>query len=255
MDSPDAAAVAPLSAVSQPDDLPPLRAVIAALDLGAKKNLGQNFILDLNLTQRIAGLGGPLTNRVVIEIGPGPGGLTRALLLRGAAHVIAIERDERVRPALAQLSMAWPGGLTTVFDDAAAVDVPSLVAALPAPLNAAPVSIIANLPYGIATKLLTGWLETSAWPPWFDTMVLMFQREVADRIVAAPGTKSYGRLAVLSQWRCHVERALTLQPEAFTPPPKVDSAVVVLRPRPMPDPATTPEALAAVTAAAFGQRR
>jgi len=238
------------SHVIGPDDLPPLRDVISALNLWPKKNLGQNFILDLNLTRRIANAGGALSGTTVLEIGPGPGGLTRALLMEGAERVIAIERDDRCQPALEQISQAWPGQLSIVMGDALGANWLDLLVG-----TTGRVMIVANLPYGIATKLLVGWLETHPWPPWFDRMVLMFQREVADRIVAEPGTKAYGRLAVLAQWRCECWRALTLKPEAFTPPPKVSSAVVVLRPRPLPTPACRVETLGRVTAAAFGQRR
>ncbi|MEL6298418.1 MAG: 16S rRNA (adenine(1518)-N(6)/adenine(1519)-N(6))-dimethyltransferase RsmA [Pseudomonadota bacterium] len=240
----------PLARVASPDDLPPLREVIAALKLSAKKALSQNFILDLNLTGRIAVSDGLLAGRTVVEIGPGPGGLTRALLAAGADRVIAIERDERCAPALAQIAMAYPGRLDVHFGDALALDLAELL-----PPDAKDVAIAANLPYAIATKLLVGWLESDPWPPWFSSMILMFQREVADRIVAEPGSKAYGRLAVLSQWRCHTERVMTLKPEAFTPPPKVASSVVVFHPRPTPAPICTAAALGRVTAAAFGQRR
>lgn len=242
---------APLPAVDDPSLLPPLREVIRALQLTAKKSLGQNFILDLNLTGRIARAGGPLEGHTVIEVGPGPGGLTRALLTEGAERVIAIERDERCLPALAQIQSAWPGRLTVHAADALDADWPALLG----PHADGPVTIAANLPYGIATKLLVGWLESEPWPPWFDRMVLMFQREVAERIVAPPGEKAYGRLAVIAQWRCQAHIALTLKPEAFTPPPKVASAVVVLVPRTKLDPACDVKTLGKVTAAAFGQRR
>ncbi|MEM7775064.1 MAG: 16S rRNA (adenine(1518)-N(6)/adenine(1519)-N(6))-dimethyltransferase RsmA [Pseudomonadota bacterium] len=236
--------------VTGPDELPPLRDVIRELSLSAKKSLGQNFILDLNLTRRIARCGGDLTRYNVVEIGPGPGGLTRALLSEGAKHVVCIERDERCLPALAQISSAWPSRMTVQLGDALELDWRAVSSGLDGPCL-----IAANLPYGIATRLLIDWLETDPWPPWFDRMVLMFQREVADRIVAAPGSKAYGRLAVISQWRCHVNRAFNLKPEAFTPPPKVASAVVVFEPRQAPEPACSVGALGQVTAAAFGQRR
>lgn len=234
---------------ASPDGLPPLREVIADLGLSAKKSLGQNFILDLNLTRRIARLAGDLAGRTVVEIGPGPGGLTRSLLLEGAGRVIAIERDERCRPALQQIAEHYPGRLAVHMGDALDADWPRLVGAQ----NAA--AIIANLPYSIATRLLIGWLETEPWPPWYDRMVLMFQREVAERIVALPATKAYGRLAVISQWRTRARIALTLKPEAFTPPPKVASAVVEFLPRSEPAPACSVKILGEVTAAAFGQRR
>jgi 16S rRNA (adenine1518-N6/adenine1519-N6)-dimethyltransferase len=239
-----------LRPVATADALPPLRTVIDALGLTAKKSLSQNFILDLNLTGRIARAGGPLAGRTVVEIGPGPGGLTRALLAEGADRVIAIERDHRCAPALAQIQTAYPDRFAPYAGDALDVDWAALDLGDPAK-----VTIAANLPYAIATKLLTGWLETEPWPPWFGTMVLMFQKEVAERIVAAPNTKAYGRLAVLSQWRCQAHIAFTLPAKAFVPPPKVDSAVVVLTPKADPQPACRAADLSAVTAAAFGQRR
>jgi 16S rRNA (adenine1518-N6/adenine1519-N6)-dimethyltransferase len=234
---------------ASPDGLPPLREVIRSLSLSAKKSLGQNFILDLNLTRRIARAAGDLSTRTVAEVGPGPGGLTRGLLLEGAGRVVAIERDERCLPALAAIAARYPGRLQVVTDDALEVDWQSLL-----PAGAAAV-IVANLPYGIATRLLIGWLETEPWPPWYERMVLMFQREVAERIVAAPATKAYGRLAVISQWRTQPRIVLTLKPEAFVPPPKVDSAVVEFTPRPDPQPRCSVRVLGEVTAAAFGQRR
>jgi 16S rRNA (adenine1518-N6/adenine1519-N6)-dimethyltransferase len=235
---------------ASPDGLPPLRDVIAALGLRAKKSLGQNFILDLNLTRRIARAAGPLDGRTVLEVGPGPGGLTRALLMEGAARIVAIERDERCRPALEAIARRYPGRLEVHFADALDADFASLVGAT----NGKAV-IAANLPYGVATLLLVGWLETEPWPPWFDRMVLMFQKEVAERIVAEPGTKAYGRLSVIAQWRTRARILLTLPREAFTPPPKVASAVVELVPRPELAPAANARVLGRVTAAAFGQRR
>ncbi|MFM9938785.1 MAG: 16S rRNA (adenine(1518)-N(6)/adenine(1519)-N(6))-dimethyltransferase RsmA [Hyphomicrobiaceae bacterium] len=239
----------PVSGAS-PDGLPPLREVIAAHDLGAKKSLGQNFILDLNLTRRIARAAGPLDGVTVLEIGPGPGGLTRGLLLEGAARVVAVETDPRCAPALAQIAERHPGRLSVTFGDAMGMDWPALLGT-----PAGPVVIAANLPYNIATRLLVGWLEAEPWPPWFARMALMFQREVADRIVAAPGSKAYGRLAVIAQWRCQTRIALNLGPEAFTPPPKVASAVVQFTPRLVCEPACNVLTLGRVTAAAFGQRR
>ena len=235
---------------ASPDGLPPLRDVIATLGLTAKKNLGQNFILDLNLTRRIARATGDLAGATVVEVGPGPGGLTRALLLEGAAKVVAIERDERCLPALAQIAERYPGRLEVHSGDALEADWNALV-----PRNSGKARIIANLPYGVATKLLIGWLETEPWPPWFDRMALMFQKEVAERIVAEPGTKAYGRLAVISQWRTLARLDMTLPPAAFTPPPKVSSAVVTFTPRASPEPACDVKRLGQVTAAAFGQRR
>jgi 16S rRNA (adenine1518-N6/adenine1519-N6)-dimethyltransferase len=237
---------------ASPDGLPPLRDVIGALDLKARKSLGQNFILDLNLTRRIARAAGPLDGRTVVEVGPGPGGLTRALLMEGAKRVVAVERDSRVAPALADIAAHYPGRLEVHFGDALEARWSELLGADTGQGKAA---IVANLPYGIATMLLVGWLDSEPWPPWFDRMVLMFQKEVAERIVASPGTKAYGRLAVLTQWRTRARIVLTLPKEAFTPPPKVASAVVELVPLPEPAPACRPKILAQVTAAAFGQRR
>ena len=238
------------SASRTADGLPPLREVIARHGLAAKKSLGQNFILDLNLTRRIARSGGDLTGRTVVEIGPGPGGLTRALLLEGAARVIAVERDQRCLPALQEIAAHYPGRLDVHMGDALEADWSQLLGTQNG--NAL---IIANLPYGVATKLLIGWLETEPWPPWYAGMALMFQREVAERIVAEPGTKAYGRLAVIAQWRTQPRIVMTLKPEAFTPPPKVASAVVEFVPRPVPTPPCSVKILGEVTAAAFGQRR
>ena len=232
-----------------PDGLPPLRDVIERHGLNAKKSLGQNFLLDLNLTRKIARLAGDLTDRTVVEIGPGPGGLTRALLTEGAKRIIAVERDDRCLPALEEIAAHYPARLVVVAGDALETDWLKLI------VGSHPVTIAANLPYGIASLLLVRWLETEPWPPWFDRMVLMFQREVADRIVAAPHTKSYGRLSVLAQWRTSAKIVMNLPPEAFTPPPKVASAVVEFRPIPTPEPKCHVATLARVTAAAFGQRR
>lgn len=231
------------------DGLPPLREVIERHGIGAKKSLGQNFLLDLNLTRKIARLAGALDERTVVEIGPGPGGLTRALLMEGAQRVIAIERDARCLSALAEISAAYPGRLRIESGDALAVDWMALID------GAHPVTIAANLPYNIASLLLVRWLETEPWPPWFDRMTLMFQREVAERIVAVPRTKAYGRLSVLAQWRTEPRIVLNLPREAFTPPPKVASAVVDFRPIAAPEPACSVKTLGRVTAAAFGQRR
>jgi 16S rRNA (adenine1518-N6/adenine1519-N6)-dimethyltransferase len=229
------------------DDLPPLREVIRRHDLAAKKSLGQNFLLDLNLTARIARAGGSLDGVDVVEIGPGPGGLTRALLALGARRVIAIERDERAVGALQEVAAHYPERLTIVADDALRFD--------PRPLLAGErARIVANLPYNIATPLLIGWLTAQPWPPWYDRMILMFQREVAERLVAAPGSKEYGRLSVLVAWRCEAKILFDVAPTAFVPPPKVTSSVVRLDPRPQPL-ACDAELLQRVTAAAFGQRR
>ena len=234
--------------MSTPDGLPPLREIIRALGLSAKKSLGQNFLLDFNLTRRIARASGPLDGVTVVEVGPGPGGLTRALLIEGAAKVVAIEKDARCLPALHDIAALYPGRLEIVAADAKQVDYGAL--ALPSPAR-----IVANLPYSVATPLLISWLKTEPWPPWFDRLVLMFQREVADRIVASPGGKDYGRLAVLCQWRTSPRILLTLPAEAFTPRPKVDSALVEFVPRKAPAPACDVSRLEKVTAAAFGQRR
>ncbi len=233
--------------MSNIDDLPPLRDVIQRHDLSARKSLGQNFLLDLNLTARIARAAGPLENSTIVEIGPGPGGLTRALLALGARHVIAIERDERVLPALDEIARHYPGRLTVVAADAMTYD--------PRPLldgNSA--RIVANLPYNIATALLTTWLSVEPWPPWYDMMVLMFQREVADRITAQVDDDAYGRLAVLANWRTETKRLFDIAPTAFVPPPKVTSSVVRFVPRAAPEPCER-RALERITGAAFGQRR
>ncbi|MGD9783761.1 MAG: 16S rRNA (adenine(1518)-N(6)/adenine(1519)-N(6))-dimethyltransferase RsmA [Hyphomicrobiaceae bacterium] len=237
---------------ASPDGLPPLRDVITAHGLSPKKSLGQNFILDLNLTRRIARAAGPLEGRTVVEIGPGPGGLTRALLLEGAARVVAVERDDRALAALDEIAVRYPERLTALGEDALNIDWRTTFARLSV---ADRVVIAANLPYNIATRLLVDWLEADPWPPWYDRMALMFQKEVAERIVARPGTKAYGRLAVLAQWRAEARIVLSLGPEAFTPPPKVASAVVLLEPRAAPSPPCRVATLGRVTAAAFGQRR
>lgn len=229
------------------DDLPPLREVIARHGLMAKKSLGQNFLLDLNLTSRIARASGPLEGASVVEIGPGPGGLTRALLAGGAARVIAVERDPRCLPALAEIAARYPGRLTVIEGDALAVDLPPLLAGAPA-------RIVANLPYNIGTQLLTGWLTLDPWPPWYESLTLMFQKEVAQRIVAAPGSEAYGRLGVLAGWRSQARIVFDVAPSAFVPPPKVTSAVIHLVPRADPLPCDR-RCLERVTAAAFGQRR
>ncbi|MFN3869158.1 MAG: 16S rRNA (adenine(1518)-N(6)/adenine(1519)-N(6))-dimethyltransferase RsmA [Hyphomicrobiaceae bacterium] len=243
---------------ASPDGLPPLRDVIRDHDLAPKKSLGQNFLLDLNLTRRIARAAGPLDGRTVVEIGPGPGGLTRALFLEGAEHVIAVERDDRAVAALGDVAERYPGRLDVIADDALAIDWPAELERRGLGSTAAPHDkpiIAANLPYNIATLLLIGWLESEPWPPWYARMLLMFQKEVAERIVAAPGSKAYGRLAVIAQWRCEADIVMTLPPQAFTPPPKVSSAIVELIPREALSPLCSVTTLGKVTAAAFGQRR
>jgi 16S rRNA (adenine1518-N6/adenine1519-N6)-dimethyltransferase len=229
------------------DGLPPLRDVIRRHDLSARKSLGQNFLLDLNLTGRIARAAGPLAGVTVIEVGPGPGGLTRALLTEGAARVIAIERDDRAIGALAEIGEHYPDRLTVIANDAMGFDVGPL-------LDGSPARIVANLPYNIATALLVSWLTAEPWPPWYDRLVLMFQREVAERIVAGPGSKTYGRLSVLAGWRAEAKILFDIAPSAFVPPPNVTSSVVQLIPRATPL-ACERRALERVTEAAFGQRR
>jgi len=230
------------------DGLPPLRDVIARHELAAKKSLGQNFLLDLNLTGKVARAAGDLAGATVIEVGPGPGGLTRALLMHGAAKVIAIERDERCLPALAEIADAYPGRLDIVSGDALATDYAALAQ------GEADVRIVANLPYNIGTELLVGWLTSRDWPPFWGSLTLMFQREVAERVVARPGSDAYGRLGVLAGWRTEARIAFDISPQAFWPPPKVTSSVVHIVPRPSPLPAELRK-LERVTQAAFGQRR
>ena len=233
--------------MAQIDDLPPLRDVIRRHGLTPKKSLGQNFLFDLNLTTRIARAAEPLENITVVEIGPGPGGLTRALLALGARRIIAIERDQRAIAALEEIAGRYPGRLDIVAGDALAVD-------LLEQLGPERARIVANLPYNIATALLVGWLTVEPWPPWYNSLILMFQREVAERIVAAPGGKSYGRLSVLAGWRTEARILFDVAPSAFVPPPKVTSSVVRLTPRQVPL-ACDSAALQRVTEAAFGQRR
>jgi 16S rRNA (adenine1518-N6/adenine1519-N6)-dimethyltransferase len=229
------------------DDLPPLREVIRQHALSARKSLGQNFLLDLNLTARIARAAGPLEDATVIEIGPGPGGLTRALLALGARRVIAIERDERALGPLQDISKHYPGRLEIIRADAQKFD--------PRPLlGGEKAKIVANLPYNIATALLIDWLSVEPWPPWYDMMVLMFQREVAERIVARENAEAYGRLGVLANWRAETKILFDISPAAFVPQPKVTSSVVRLAPRAAPEPCDR-RMLEQVAAAAFGQRR
>jgi len=233
--------------MAQIDDLPPLREVIRKHGLTPKKSLGQNFLFDLNLTARIARAAEPLENITVVEIGPGPGGLTRALLALGARRIVAVERDERAIAALQEIAARYPGRLDIVSGDALKVD-------LREQLGPERARIVANLPYNIGTALLIDWLTAEPWPPWYDSMVLMFQREVAERIVARVGDKAYGRLAVLAGWRTEAKILFDVAPSAFVPPPTVTSSVVRLVPRAEPL-ACDAVALQRVTEAAFGQRR
>ena len=225
--------------------LPPLREVIARHGLSASKALGQNFLFDEQLLDRIAAIPGDLAGRPVLEIGPGPGGLTRALL-RAGAKVTAIERDPRCLPALAELAEAFPGQLELIEGDALAIDQGALFDA--------PFAVVANLPYNVGTALLVDWLSSAQWPPAWSSLTLMFQREVAERIVARPGSNAYGRLAVLAQWRSSATLAMKVHRSAFTPPPKVMSAIVHIEPGSMPE-GVRPAMLSRVTEAAFGQRR
>jgi 16S rRNA (adenine1518-N6/adenine1519-N6)-dimethyltransferase len=229
------------------DNLPPLREVIRRHGLVAKKSLGQNFLFDLNLTARIARAAGPLAGATVLEIGPGPGGLTRALLALGADRVIAVERDERAIAALHEIAALYPDRLEIIAADALTFD--------PKPhLPRGPVRIVANLPYNIATALLVNWVTLEPWPPWYESAVLMFQREVAERVVASPGSKSYGRLSVIVQWRCETRILFDVNASAFVPPPKVKSSLLHIVPRQAPL-ACDRKLLETVTQAAFGQRR
>ncbi len=229
------------------DTLPPLRDVIATHGLSARKSLGQNFLLDLNLTAKIARQAGDLSASDVLEIGPGPGGLTRGLLAEGARKVLSIEKDRRCLPALAEIEAAYPGRLQIIEGDALEVD--------PLAQLTPPIRVAANLPYNIGTELLVRWLTPPAWPPFWESLTLMFQREVAERIVAAPGSKTYGRLAILAQWRADARIVMSLPPEAFTPPPKISSAVVHLTALPQPRFEADAAVLSRVVAAAFNQRR
>lgn len=233
--------------MSSIDGLPPLREVIARHDLQAKKQLGQNFLLDLNLTAKIARQAGDLSACDVLEIGPGPGGLTRGLLAEGARHVLAVEKDARALPALRDIAAAFPGRLTVLNADALKFD--------PLAHLTPPIRIVANLPYNIGTELLIRWLTPPHWPPFWQSLTLMFQKEVAERIVAKPGSKAYGRLALLAQWRAEARIVMSLPPEAFIPKPKVHSAVVHLTALPEPRFPADPATLSKITAAAFNQRR
>jgi 16S rRNA (adenine1518-N6/adenine1519-N6)-dimethyltransferase len=229
------------------DALPPLRDEIASNGLMARKSLGQNFLLDLNLTRRIARAAAPLEGMTVVEVGPGPGGLTRALLAEGARRVVAVERDPRALPALDDIARAYPGRLTLVEADALAIDWNDVAGGR--------AKVVANLPYNIATALLVRWLTVEEWPPWWLTLTLMFQKEVAERITARPGSDAYGRLSVLAQWRSIARRLFDIDRRAFVPQPKVTSTLVELAPLPRPAISCAVAALERVTAAAFGQRR
>ena len=229
------------------DTLPPLRDVIATHELSARKSLGQNFLLDLNLTAKIARQAGDLTQCDVLEIGPGPGGLTRGLLAEGARRVLAIEKDRRCIPALAEIAAHYPDRLQVIEGDALDID----------PLShlTPPIRVAANLPYNVGTELLVRWLTPKEWPPFWQTLTLMFQKEVAERIVATPGSKAYGHLAILASWRADAKIAIHLPPNAFTPPPKVSSAVVHITALDKPRFDADAKTLERVVAAAFNQRR
>lgn len=233
-------------------ELPPLREVIRALGLSARKGLGQHFLFDLNLTRRIARAAGPLERYAVYEVGPGPGGLTRALLDEGAAHVVAVERDPRCLAALHEIAAAFPGRVSAIEADALETDeITALAAAAPG----LAVKIVANLPYNVGTELLVRWLTAEPWPPWYESLTVMLQKEVAERAAARAGSKVYGRLSVLAQWRSQARLLFDVSPRAFTPPPKVTSGVLQITPCPPPEDGPDRRSLEKVTAAAFGQRR
>ena len=231
----------------QIDDLPPLRDIIATHGLDAKKSLGQNFLLDLNLTSKIVRLAGDISGHDVLEVGPGPGGLTRGLLAAGARRVVALEKDPRCMPALAQISAAYPGRLDVFNADALEFDMRGQLTG--------PVRVVANLPYNVGTELLVRWLTPKEWPPFWNSLTLMFQKEVAERIIAKPGTKAYGRLGILAQWKSTPSVVMELPPEAFTPPPKVHSAVVHLEALAEPRFPAPAGLLSSTVAMAFNQRR
>ena len=231
----------------QIDDLPPLRDIIANHGLDAKKSLGQNFLLDLNLTSKIARLAGDISGHDVLEVGPGPGGLTRGLLAAGARRIVALEKDPRCMPALAQIAAAYPGRLNVFNADALEFDMRGQLTG--------PVRVVANLPYNVGTELLVRWLTPKDWPPFWSSLTLMFQKEVAERIIAKPGTKAYGRLGILAQWKSNPSVVMELPPEAFTPPPKVHSAVVHLEALAEPRFPAPAGLLSSTVAMAFNQRR
>ena len=237
----------PDSNKSRADKLPPLREVIAAHGLAPKKSLGQNFLFDLNLTARIARAAGAADGGTFYEVGPGPGGLTRALLGEGADKVIAVERDARCLPALEEIAAAWPGKLEVISDDALELDEAGIL-----PRGS---RIAANLPYNVGTAILIKWLTAPVWPPVWASLTLMFQKEVAQRITAKPGTEHYGRLSVLAQWRCTAKLLFDVNPHAFVPPPSVTSSIVRLEPRQQPLAPCALADLEKITAASFGQRR
>ena len=229
------------------DDLPPLSQVIATHGLSARKSLGQNFLLDLNLTAKIARQAGDLSGCDVLEIGPGPGGLTRGLLAEGARRVLAVEKDARCIAPLAEIAAANPGRLEVTNADALNLDLRGQLTP--------PIRVVSNLPYNVGTELLVRWLTPAQWPPFWDSLTLMFQKEVAQRIIAQPGAKAYGRLAILAQWRADARIVMELPPEAFTPPPKVHSAVVHIQALSEPRFPADPKILSQVVAKAFNQRR
>ena len=231
----------------QIDRLPPLRDVISTHSLNAKKSLGQNFLLDLTLTAKIARLAGDLEGYDILEVGPGPGGLTRGLLASGARRVVALEKDPRCIPALNEIAEVYPGQLDIFNADALNFDIRSHLTV--------PIRIVANLPYNVGTELLIRWLTPKDWPPFWNTLTLMFQKEVAERIIATPGSKSYGRLAILAQWKSNPKIMMELPPEAFTPPPKVHSAVVHFDALPQPRFPAPAGLLTSTVAMAFNQRR
>lgn len=229
------------------DGLPPIREVLDRLGIRPARRYGQHFIHDLNFTHRIAGLAGGLADRQVLEVGAGVGGLTRALLSLGARRVFAIETDPRCIPALAEISERWPGRLVILQEDALHAELP--------PPDAPSLDIVANLPYGIAAPLLTKWISTASWPPWWGSATVMLQQEMARRIVSDPGSRSYGRLSVLLQWRANPRILADVPPAVFVPPPRVESCLLQMTPRPAPEAGFAPETLSRVTAAAFGNRR
>ena len=229
------------------DGLPPLRDVIARHGLAARKSLGQNFLMDLNLTGKIARAAGDLTGADILEVGPGPGGLTRALLASGARRVVAVEKDDRALPALQEIADHYPGRLEILLGDALALDLQDQLTA--------PVKVVANLPYNVGTELLIRWLTPETWPPFWESLTLMFQKEVAARIVAAPGSKAYGRLSILTQWRAEARIVMEIPPQAFTPAPKVHSAVVHIKRRHEMLAPANEATLGRIVSKAFGQRR